>query len=132
YHMARVLPHVERYAEELRASPGDARLGPPTLSVGRIEGGTSVNTVPDLCRVEVDRRLLPREDPAAAPGHLMEYLKRHVEGGIAYECSEPWLMAPALPAEGSEDLVRKLGEAINAVVGSHEVLAVPYGTDAST
>jgi acetylornithine deacetylase len=38
----------------------------------------------------------------------------------------------ALGPEGSADLVRRLGEAIDAVRGGHRVLAVPYGTDAST
>jgi acetylornithine deacetylase len=132
YHMAALLPHVEKYAEELRTSRADPRLGPPTLSVGRIEGGTSVNTVPDLCRVEIDRRLLPGEDPAAATAHLLAHLRQHAERRIEYECSQPWLMAPALAAEGSEDLVTKLGAAIDSVVGSHEVQAVPYGTDAAT
>ena len=37
-------------------------LGSPSLSVGRIEGGESVNVVPDWCEVEVDRRLIPGED----------------------------------------------------------------------
>src|SRR5205085_4151396 len=55
YRMGRLLVGVEQYAEHLRASRADPLLGPPTLSVGRIEGGTSVNTVPDYCRVEVDR-----------------------------------------------------------------------------
>ena len=36
------------------------------MSVGRIEGGESVNVVPDWCEVEVDRRLIPGEDPANA------------------------------------------------------------------
>src|SRR5262245_26642828 len=64
YLMARLLTGIEKYAEKLRASRRDPLLGPPTLSVGRIEGGTSVNTVPDFCRIEVDRRLIPGEDPA--------------------------------------------------------------------
>src|SRR5207253_5434690 len=42
YRMGRVLVGVEHYAERLRASRFDPLLGPPTLSVGRIEGGTSV------------------------------------------------------------------------------------------
>jgi acetylornithine deacetylase len=132
YHMGRLLPLVERYADELRASRCHPRLGPATLSVGRIEGGTSVNTVPDLCRAEIDRRLLPGEDPASAPADLLEYLRKHAGGGIDLSCSEPWLSAPALAAEGSEELVGRLGAAIDAVVGSHAVEAVPYGTDAST
>ena len=42
------------------------------------------------------------------------------------------LACPPLGATGSGDLVRRLGHAIDGVAGSHEVVAVPYGTDAST
>lgn len=131
YRMAGLLPHVERYAEELRASRSDPRLGPPTLSVGRIEGGTSVNTVPDRCRVEIDRRLLPGENATTVLEHLHEYLRRQVDPALAFTFSAPWLSAPALRSAGSEKLVACLGSAINRVVGTHEVQAVPYGTDAA-
>jgi acetylornithine deacetylase len=131
YRMAVLLPLIERYAEELRASRSDPRLGPPTLSVGRIEGGTSVNTVPDQCRIEIDRRLLPGEEGPAALEHLHEYLRRQVDPGLAFSFSAPWLSAPALAAAGSEELVARLGIAIDRVVGSHQVEAVPYGTDAA-
>jgi acetylornithine deacetylase len=131
YRMAALLPWVERYAEELRASRSDPRLGPPTLSVGRIEGGTSVNTVPDLCRIEIDRRLLPGEDPTAVPGQLATYLRRQADPGIDFTCSDPYLSSLALGSKGSEPLVAALGAAIDSVAGSHHVMAVPYGTDAS-
>jgi acetylornithine deacetylase len=66
YHMAHLLPAVERYAADLQATRPHALLGPATLSVGRIEGGSSANTVPDRCRIEIDRRLLPGEDAVGA------------------------------------------------------------------
>lgn len=131
YRMAAVLPHLERYADELRVSRRDARLGPPTLSVGRIDGGTSVNTVPDRCRIEVDRRLVPGEEARAAIDHLHEYLRRRVDPAIAFTFAEPFLSAPPLNPAGSAELAARLGSAIDAVVGSHQVLAVPYGTDAA-
>src|SRR5262249_28934420 len=71
YRMGRLLLAIEQYAELLCASRSDPLLGPPTLSVGRIEGGTSVNTVPDRCRIEVDRRLIPGEDPQEARDQFM-------------------------------------------------------------
>jgi acetylornithine deacetylase len=131
YRMAVLMPLVERYAEELRASRSDPRLGPPTLSVGRIEGGTSVNTVPDRCRVEIDRRLLPGENVSAALEHLHDYLRRQVDPALAFTFSAPWLSAPALSSAGSEELVARLGSAVDRVAGTHQVLAVPYGTDAA-
>jgi acetylornithine deacetylase len=132
YHMAALLPHVERYAEELRATRSNPLLGPATLSIGMIAGGTSVNTVPDRCRVEVDRRALPGEEPRALPGQLLAYLRERAPAHIVFDCSEPWLNCPALSPTGSEELVERLGRAIDAVRGSHRVLAVPYGTDASS
>ena len=124
YHMAALLQHVERYAGELRARRVDPLLGPATLSVGRIEGGASVNTVPDRCRVEIDRRLLPGEDADAAAGDLLAYLRERA-GGISFSFGDPWLSAPALGPEGSEGLVARLRAA-----GGGKVVAVPYGTDA--
>jgi acetylornithine deacetylase/succinyl-diaminopimelate desuccinylase family protein len=37
-----------------------------TLNIGRIRGGENINVVPDLCVMEMDRRLLPDEDFDAA------------------------------------------------------------------
>ncbi len=135
YRMGRLLQVIEQYAELLRSSQPDPYLGPPTLSVGRIEGGTSVNTVPDRCRIEVDRRLIPGEDPKATLNEFVAFLKEQGEFDFPFECSEPWLSMLPLHwkgLEGSAELVRRLGEAINVVLGSHQVIGVPYGTDAST
>jgi acetylornithine deacetylase len=132
YHMGVLLPLIAQFADELRASRSDPLLGPPTLSVGRIEGGTSVNTVPDRCRIEIDRRLLPGEDPAAAPADLDSWLRRRAPRETQFMTSEPSLQMPALGPELSGELVVRLGSAIDEVLGSHCVEPVPYGTDAST
>jgi acetylornithine deacetylase len=132
YHMAAILPLVERYAETLRTTKSHPLLGPATLSVGRIEGGTSVNTVPDRCLVEIDRRVLPGERALETPGELEAYLRQHAPAHVRYELSAPWLSCPALPPDGSEALIARLSHAIDAVRGRHRVMPVPYGTDAST
>jgi acetylornithine deacetylase ArgE len=132
YHMAALLPLIERYAEQLRQSSSHPLLGPATLSVGRIEGGTSVNTVPDRCQIEIDRRTLPGEETAAIPAQFEAYLRQHAPAHIDFSCSQPWLSCPALGAELSAGLVSELGRFIDEVHGKHQVCAVPYGTDAST
>jgi acetylornithine deacetylase len=132
YRMGRLLVGIEQFAEQLRASRSDPLLGPPTLSVGRIDGGTSVNTVPDRCRIEVDRRVIPGEDARAAPGELVAFLKGQAGIDFPFECEEPWTIKAALAPHGSEELVARLGRAIDGVTGGHRVHAVPYGTDAST
>jgi acetylornithine deacetylase ArgE len=131
YRMGKVLVAIDAFAEKLCGSASDPLLGPPTISVGRIDGGSSVNTVPDRCQIEIDRRIIPGEKPAATPGQLADFL---TQAGIDFpvEMSELWINAPALSPKGSETLVRQLGAAIDQVRGSHRVHPVPYGTDAST
>lgn len=132
YRMGRLLQAIERYADLLRARAPDPLLGPATLSVGMIAGGTSVNTVPDLCRIEIDRRVVSGEDPEKAPHHLLAYLKETEAIAFPVECEKPWMSKGALTPELSAELVKLLGRAIDAVVGRHQVQVVAYGTDAST
>jgi acetylornithine deacetylase/succinyl-diaminopimelate desuccinylase family protein len=132
YRMGRLLPHIEQYADAVRASRSDPLLGPPTLSVGRIEGGLSVNTVPDFCRVEVDRRLVPGEDALEAARHFEAELRRKAGDDLPFACSAPWLHCPALPSQIDTEIAKRLSDSIRAVTGNCETEAVPYGTDAST
>lgn len=92
----------------------------------------SVNTVPDDCFIEVDRRLIPGEDPAQAPRDFEDFLKRHPAVTFPFTCEPMWLACPALNPHNSAPVVQRLGKSIEAVLGKHEVIAVPFGTDAST
>jgi acetylornithine deacetylase len=135
YRMARLLGAVEDYAEHLRRSPSDHRLGSPTISVGRIGGGTGVNIVPDRCWIDIDRRLLPGELPEEASRSLERFLSSHPAVDFPFQ-SEPLVLAcPSLrPLETGrgKELTQRLGEAIDRFAGPHRVEAVPYGTDASS
>jgi len=132
YRMGKLLTAIEEYSRVLHAAYSNPRLGPPTISVGRIDGGVSVNTVPDDCVIEVDRRLIPGEDPAKAPSDFEEFLKRHPAVDFPFHCEPMWLACPALNPNNSGPVIERLGKAIDAVLGKHEVMAVPFGTDAST
>jgi acetylornithine deacetylase len=130
YRMGRVVSVIEEYADGLMKSATHPRLGPPTLSVGRIDGGVSVNTVPDGCVIEVDRRLLPGEDPRAAWESFRDHLEANAQ--VPVVCDPVWMACPALDPGRSVAMCDRLGKAIDAVEGRHDVLAVPFGTDAST
>ncbi len=54
-------------------------LGPPTMAVGRIEGGTVVNLTPDRCQAEIDVRTLPGMEPEAIEALLLERLGDDLE-----------------------------------------------------
>ena len=105
YRMARVVAALAGPRGRPRRVPRpDPVLGPPSLSVGRIEGGQSVNVVPDWCEIEVDRRIIPGETPAAALGAGHDDLLRRLgdDAGGWIEFLPPWVNMPALsPAAAS-------------------------------
>lgn len=70
---ARVVDALERWHADLAGDP-HSLVGPATVSVGQIRGGTGVSTVPALCTVLVDRRVLPGERPE----EILEDVRRRV------------------------------------------------------
>lgn len=132
YRMGRLLAGVEEFAGRLRQSRTDEWLGVPTLSVGVIAGGVSPNTVPDRCRIDIDRRLLPGESPADAVADLDVFLRTYPGIDFPFTSLPPRLACPPLAPAGGGAFVEQLGASIDAVTGTHKVVGVPYGTDAST
>jgi acetylornithine deacetylase len=130
YRMGKLLVGIEKFAEKLQASITDPLLGPPTVSVGRIEGGTSVNTVPDWCRIEIDRRVIPGEDPHLVHTEMENFLRQECDIHFPFDCAAPWMSLSALSPDLSGELVTRLGHTITSVRGEHRVMPVPYGTDA--
>ena len=43
-------------------------LGAPTISVGKIRGGSQPNVVPDSCEIDIDRRTIPGETDESLSG----------------------------------------------------------------
>jgi len=129
YRMAEVVSALALHADELAASAPHPKLGAPTLSVGRIEGGRSVNVVPDSCEIEIDRRLIPGETPDGAVDRVRRFLesRRGLEG-VAFD--PPWTRMPALETPIGP-WMEPLVAAVAAAVGRKpELIGVPYGTDA--
>ena len=130
YRMGRVLDALESYAATLSRSAPHPILGPPSLSVGRIEGGQSVNTVPDWCEIEIDRRMLPGEESARCLDALKEELAGRLHGLEGIEFGVPWADTPPLSPCASR-WMEPLGDAIATAIGRRpEVIGVPFGTDA--
>jgi acetylornithine deacetylase/succinyl-diaminopimelate desuccinylase family protein len=132
YRMAAVVDALAGHAEEL-ARASDPILGPPTLSVGRIEGGQSVNVVPDWCEIEIDRRVIPGEVPLDCLKRVEVLLRRRLGEVDWIEFLPPWVNMPALaPGESGQegwiDVAR--GAVAKAIGRTPEIMGVPYGTDA--
>ncbi len=74
---ARVLAALERVARKLR-SRKDSAFDPPytTLNAGLIQGGTAKNIIPGECRITVEWRPLPGQDPEWASALIAEEIQR--------------------------------------------------------
>ena len=130
YRMAQVLRCLEDYADQLVDMVDPHPLcGPATLSVGKINGGMSVNIVPDECTIEVDRRVVPGEDGAAVIEQLRDFLKERLE--FEPEFLPPWILGEPLSDDGNGSWANRLLGEITAVAGEHQKVGVPYGTHAS-
>lgn len=130
YRMAKVLDLLERYAaEEVGALASHRLVGNPTLSVGIIAGGISVNTVPDDCYIEIDRRVVPGENALAARQHVIDYLERHLPPGSPLTHEAPQTAGSGLNDDNNSALAARLG-AVARHYGGGESIGVAYGTNA--
>jgi len=130
YKMAKVLSRLEDYAGTLagRVTPHPL-CGPATLSVGVISGGVSVNTVPDECLIEVDRRCVPGEHGPSAIEDVGRYLRENLN--VDFEMLPPWCIGLTLSDDDNGLIADELLAHIAAIAGERRKIGVPYGTHAS-
>ncbi len=131
--MAPVLQALQRYHQQVLSRREPHPLcGRPTLSVGIIRGGVAVNTVPDRCEIQVDRRLIPGETAAEAVAELVRYLEQqpdvdheHLEHDHSLFSGEPLVEGANRP------LAEKLLASARTVLPDRQMIGVAYGTDAA-
>ncbi len=132
YRMARVIAALEKYSKEFAARmPEHPWCGRATLSVGTIRGGISVNTVPDRCTIEIDRRLLPGEDGMAAYRQVIDYLATELGETDQIVHDAPYICSVGLANDNNDELSDRLVSAAKEVRGECRKIGVPFGTDAA-
>lgn len=130
YRMAEAVTHLRHYAHDLQTNSAPHPLcGPPTLSVGRIEGGISVNVVPPESSIEIDRRVLPGEDQSQVMPLVEQYLRKRLD--FDFDMLPPWCEVGPLSDASNRDLADGLLQHVEAVVGTRQQIGVPYGTNAA-
>lgn len=130
YRMGQVIAGLERFASRIQQLiPPHPLCGGATLSVGRITGGVSVNTVPDICEIEIDRRVTPGEDESLVIAQVREFLAEELDFDLEFE--PPWLSGPPLPDDRNGWVAQYLKECANQFGHSGSLIGVPYGTHAS-
>ncbi len=139
YLVAPVLKAIETHHNALTTAGLDHTLcGRPTVSVGVISGGVSVNTVPDECVIEIDRRLTPGEEPEQARQELIDSIANSVRSSDSQvdlqrhiQHDEPHLCGLPLDSGQNQELAAFVAERAAAVRGESQQVGVAYGTDAS-
>ncbi len=116
YKAARALGKLEAFDFGVPAHPV---MGAPTLNVGTIEGGATVNAVPDSAAIGVDIRTVPGMDHAA----LLKKLKSLLEETELDVFSD----LPPVWTEPSKAWIQRVFEICKA----HEARTAPYMTDAA-
>ena len=72
--MSKIIAALDLYHRDL------ARLihpvvGVPTCNIGVIAGGSTANAVPDACAINLDRRMIPGEDPEDVKAELKSVIE---------------------------------------------------------
>lgn len=131
--MNRVLTMIERELKPSLLQITHPQLGSPTINVGTIRGGLQANVVPDRCIIDIDRRLLPGEEPEAIVADFARRLAaiREREPLFDYTLHPPYLIDNSLDTPPDAPIVA-CARSVCAEMGlSDELQAVPYGTDGS-
>ncbi len=91
----------------------------PTLTVGRIEGGTNTNVVPGKVVLKLDRRIVPEEDAAAVETRLRGTIAASAARvpGIRVHVERLLYAQPLHPLPGGRRLVEALQRHAQAVLG---------------
>lgn len=131
YRMADVVQAIRQYERQhLAQRPSDDPLGTPTISVGTILGGVSVNTVPDRCTIEIDRRVMPGESQEAVRDELIRFIAQHVDHPDQIRHDPPYMSSPGLPLtpanQALAELICSAARQFGVVSQEHQVA---YGTD---
>jgi acetylornithine deacetylase len=127
-----VLAAIDRHGRELLDGERHPLLGPSSMHVSLISGGTEMSTYPDRCVFQLERRLRPGEPAAVAVDEvqaIVDALRAHDPNMQATVRSTfmrgPLEQPPSIPVAVALSAAYERVRAAPAVVGG-----APYWTDA--
>jgi len=131
--MGRVLAAVAELERELAARPAHPRVGPPSLHVGRLAGGTGWSTYAARATAGVERRTVPGETAAGVLCEIEARLARlRAEGSTLRAAARTVLAREPFEADPQGPLVLALERAAAEALGRDpERIGVAYWMDAA-
>jgi succinyl-diaminopimelate desuccinylase len=121
---ARVLAWLEKNYFPKLAEKTHPYLPPATLNIGRITGGIQWSIVPESCKVEMDRRLLPGETREAAMQELHDALDTYAASvePLEYKLFSTGEVAANINTPPTHPLVQTANGTLAAVCGEERQL----------
>lgn len=113
--MGHVLSEIARLVDELAARPVHPLLGPPSLHVGTLRGGSGISTYAAACRLELERRTLPGETGEQVLAEVRDALDRARERhGFEPELEHRLTRAP-FETDADAPVARALRDSLSAM-----------------
>lgn len=127
--MMDVINALKEHQRELQLRHTSPLLTGPLLTVSRIQGGRTRNSVPDECTISVDFRILPGMELKPSREEVIRRLAGLGPQVINHECQ---IMTPPLNTPPDDPFAQRVLAICREVVGPQAQLSgVPYGTDAA-
>ena len=108
--MSQVIDALQKRLIPLCRKKSHPLVGSPTLSVNIIQGGIQVNTIPDRCFIEIDRRMIPGENDQDVLKGVDEFLDelRKEDSLLEVEREDPFITSPPMQINEDEEVVQAL------------------------
>lgn len=127
---------VEDLIPKLKDRKQHKLLGTASINVGLIDGGTRPTIVPEFCRVQIDRRLVPDEDIVQVLNEITEEAGKVNDGKADFEIKailgdeeHPF---PPLDSGRYQSILNCLSQTVSKITGSQKnIIGLPYWTDAA-
>ena len=131
--MGRVLAALGPLEQALRSRPAHPLVGPPSLHVGTLNGGTAPSVYAARARAVIERRMVPDETEAQVLAEVREAAEGAGAGEPRFAPSvEPVLVRPGFEVPAEAPIARALTAAREHVLGSAgRVVGMPYWMDAA-
>ncbi len=128
--MGRVLAALDNLDRGFAARPQHALLGRASVHASLISGGQELSSYPAECRLELERRTLPKETDESLMAELDGILKELRAVGSEFRVTLRFLSSrPAYEIASSAPLVQHTLEVIREVCGAGELAGMSAWTD---
>ena len=122
YKAARVVSRLEKFRFDVSPHP---LLGPATLNVGTISGGTNINSVPDRTAIGVDIRTIPGQNNSKVLKAIQSYLGDEVDIDLVVDVE-------GISTDPQHEWIRQVFDIMEKYIGERpEPRGATYFTDGS-